>query len=161
MEIRRSRLRRGEIIAGASAVLLVAFMFALPWYDEGRAGGRHRINGWQGLLHVRWLLLVTILAALALAYFQAARRAPAIPVTLSVIVTVLALLSAIVLIYKVLINPPGAHGPVDVEVGAYLGLASTAAMLYGGFASMRREGISSRDAPAEIEVVALERPGGS
>lgn len=40
---------------------------------------------------MRWLLLLTVGCALALIYFQAARRAPAVPVTLSALVTVLAL----------------------------------------------------------------------
>jgi cytochrome bd-type quinol oxidase subunit 2 len=160
MDIRLRRLRRGEVIVGASALLLLVFVFALTWYEQRTVAGEHTFTGWQGLPTARWLLLVTIVAALALVYFQAARRTPAIPVTLSVVVTVLALLTAIALIYKVLINPPGPSS-VDVKVGAYLGLVSSLALLYGGFASMRREGISSRDAPAEIEVVPLERPGGS
>jgi hypothetical protein len=161
MGIVLSRLRRGEIIAGASAVLMLVFMFALPWYEERTPLGLDTFNGWDGITHVRWLLVVTIAVALALVYFQATRPAPAIPVTLSVILTVLALLSTVVLIYKVLINVPGPDAYVHVKVGAYLGLASALTMLYGAFLSMREEGISPRDAPTEIETIRPQGSGGS
>ena len=157
MRIDISRLRPGEIIAGAAAVLLLVLMFAVPWYRVKATS----INGWDSLTDLRWLLIVTIIAALALAYFQATRRPPAIPVNLSVIVTVLGLLSSLALIYRVLINVPGSDSVVDARVGAYLGLVSALAILYGGFASMRQEGIAPQDAPAEIETIRLSEPGGS
>jgi hypothetical protein len=161
MRIDISRLRPGEIIAGAGAVLLLVLMFAVPWYGvkstpsptASSLGVSTSINGWDSLSHLRWLLIVTIIAALALAYFQATRRAPAIPVNLSVIVTVLGLVSSLALIYRVLINVPGSDSVVDARVGAYVGLVSALAILYGGFASMRQEGIAPQDAPAEIETI--------
>ncbi len=163
MDIGISRLRAGEIIAAASAVLLLVFMFALPWYrvksaTSSTVGASTKVDGWQALTHLRWLMVVTIIAALALAYFQATRPAPAIPVALSVIVTVLALLTSLVLVYRVLINVPGSDDLVDARAGAYLGLLAALGILYGGFASMRQEGISPSDAPSEIETV---WPGGS
>jgi Mn2+/Fe2+ NRAMP family transporter len=169
MVIAISRLRPGEIIAGAGAVLLLVLMFAVPWYGvkstltptASTLGVSTSLDGWDSLSDLRWLLIVTIVAALALAYFQATRRAPAIPVSLSVIVTVLGLVSALALIYRVLINVPGSDSVVDARVGAYLGLASTLAILYGGYASMRQEGISPDDAPAEIETIRRGEPGGS
>ncbi len=108
MRIDISRLRPGEIIAGAAAVLLLVLMFAVPWYRVRATS----IDGWDSLTDLRWLLIVTIIAALALAYFQATRRAPAIPVNLSVIVTVLGLVSSLALIYRVLINVPGSDSVV-------------------------------------------------
>lgn len=166
MDIEISRLRPGEIIAAASAVLLLVFMFALPWYGVRSArspsiGVTTNLSGWQGLTHTRWLLVVTIIAALALAYFQTTRPAPAIPVSLSLIVTVLALLTSLVLVYRVLINVPGSDQLVDAKAGAYLGLLSAFGILCGGFASMRQEGISPSDAPTEIETVRLGDTGGS
>jgi hypothetical protein len=169
MGIDISRLRPGEIIAGASAVLLLVLMFAVPWYGVKSTfsstattlGVSTSINGWNSLSHLRWLLLLTIIVTLALAYYQASRQAPAIPVTLSVIVTVLGLLSTLALIYRVLINVPGSNSVVDARVGAYLGLLCAVGILYGGFASMRREGISPQDAPSEIETIRTGQSGGS
>lgn len=159
MDIEISRLRPGEIISGAGGVLLLVVLFAVPWYAvKSPDGGSTTVTGWDALTTLRWLLLVTIVAALALAYFQATRPAPAIPVALSVIVTALGFLSAVALIYRVLINVPGSDSVVDARVGAYLGLATALAILYGGYRSMRQEGISPTDAAADIETI---RPGES
>jgi hypothetical protein len=145
-----SRLRRGEWLVGGGAVVLVVSLFVLPWY-----GSR---NGWHGLETLRWLVLLTVLVALALVWFQATRRAPAIPVSFSAIVTVVGLLNLIALIYRVLINQPGSDDLASLEAGAYVGLVAAIAIVYGGYLSMREEGISERDAPGEIETVSLGPP---
>ncbi len=159
------RLRAGEVIAGASATLLLIFMFALKWYAVsgslsetlGRGLGQPTtFDGWNGLQHLRWLLLVTIVAALALTYFQAARRQPAIPITLSVVVTVLGGLSALALIYRVLINTPAST--LDQRAGAYLGLVATIGIAYGGYKSMRQEGGTD---PAELGIEKVRLQNGS
>jgi hypothetical protein len=49
----------------------------------------------------------------------------------------------------VLINPPASE-----QTGAVLGLISAIGLAYGGFLSLREEGISRRDAPSEIPLVA-------
>jgi hypothetical protein len=162
MDIEISRLRPGEIISGAGGVLLLVLLFGVPWYGVKSTVGRTTtITGWDALTTLRWLLLVTIVVAVALAYFQATRSAPAIPVTLSVILTALGLLSSLALIYRVLINVPGSDSVVDAKVGAYLGLAVALAILYGGYTSLRREGISPEDAPTEIETIRPGESGGS
>jgi hypothetical protein len=148
MDLDPARLRRGELLAGVGAVLLLVFMLAGKWYGHGA----HARTGWEALTTLRWLLVVTIAAAFALVLAQIARRAPAIPVTLSLVVSLLGLLSVLALIYRVLINAP-AHE----QAGAFLGLASALALAYGGFLSLREEGIARRDAPSDIPVV---RPGG-
>jgi hypothetical protein len=147
MDLDPGRLRRGELLAGTGAVLLLVFLLAGKWYGHG--GGAR--TGWEGLISLRWLLVVTIAAALALVAAQVTRRSPAIPVTLSLVVAVLGLITVLALIYRVLINPP-AHE----QAGAYLGLLSAIGLAYGGYLSLREEGIARRDAPSEIPVV---RPG--
>ena len=143
MDFDPSRLRRGELLAGAGAVLLLAFMLAGKW------AGSH--SGWAALTSLRWLIAVTIAAALGLLLLQTTRRAPAVPVTMSLIVAVLGVITVVALIYRVLINPPA-----EQHAAAYLGLISAIALAYGGYLSMREEGIARRDAPREIPVV---RPG--
>ena len=103
------------MLAGASAVLLAVFMWRkVVRHRTGNGGSR---TGWQALTDLRWLLLVTIIAAVALVLAQARRRAPAIPVTMSLVVMLLGLISVVALIYRVLIN--AARAPAG---GAYLGL---------------------------------------
>jgi hypothetical protein len=169
MDVDPSRLRRGEIIVGAASVVLLASMFVLEWYGltaqlrptAASLGSSTSVNGWDALTNVRWLMLLTIACGLALVYVQAARRAPAIPVTLSVLVTVLGLITVLVLIYRVLINEPGNDAVVEQEAGAFVGLASAIAIVIGGYLSMRDEGIADKDAPADIETVSMGPAGGS
>ncbi|HYB27412.1 MAG TPA: hypothetical protein VEF89_12405 [Solirubrobacteraceae bacterium] len=148
MDFHPSRLRRGEVLAAVGAVLLLVFLLVGKWYGHAS----HSPTGWEALTVLRWLLAVTIACAFALAITQATRRAPAVPAALSVIVTVLGLITVLALIYRVLINPPAHQQAI-----AYLGLLSAIALAYGGYLSMRQEGISRRDAPADIPVI---RPGG-
>lgn len=152
---------------GASAIVLLASMFGLDWYGltgalaptAARLGLATTVTGWDGLAHLRWLILLTGVTGLALVYFQATRRAPAVPASLSVIVTVLSVLTSITLLYRVLINPPGANNLVSQKPGAFVGLVSAIALAYGGYRSMRQEGLAARDAPAEIETVRLRGDG--
>jgi hypothetical protein len=162
MEFDPSRLRRGELIVGASAVALLACMLVLPWYGLSGAAGRTAqalglptsLTGWRALTDLRWLMLVTIALALALVVLQATQRAPALPVTMSVIVTVFGSITVIALVYRVLINPPG-DSFLSPKAGAYLGLISALGIAYGGYASMRQEGLSAKDVRTDIPAVKL------
>src|SRR5437588_9653668 len=138
-----SRLRRGEWIVGAGSVVLLASVLLLPWF-----GGSDPNGGWNALNHSRWLVVVTLVLAGALLFFQVTRRAPAIPVTLSVFVAIFGGLTAAWLILRVGIDPPGGR-----KVGGWIGLAGALAIAYGGTSSMRREGISPKDAPHVVPTV--------
>ncbi len=142
------RLRPAEWIVALSAVALVLLLVLAKWY--GSAGSS--VTGWHALTITRWLVLVTAAVALALAYFQAARRAPAVPVSLSVVLTPLSLLTFIVLLVRVAIVAPAPGHP---RAGAFVGLASSAVLMVGAYLSMRTEGIDQRDGPREIELVTL------
>jgi hypothetical protein len=156
-----SRLRRGELIAGGGAVVLVLALFVLPFYGVtstfaptlASESQPTSFDGWNSMAEIRWLVLVASLVAFALVWFQATRRAPAIPVTASVFVTLLGLLTALALVWRLLIDPPG--GVLEVRYGGYLALAASLAMFYGGYRSMRQEGLSERDARTDVETVRL------
>ncbi len=147
MDFEPSRLRRGEMLAGASAVLLAIFMVGGKWYaSAGSTAGS--VTGWQALTDLRWLLLVAILAAVGLVFTQASRRAPAVPVTMSLIVMLLGIVAVVALIYRVLINPPP-----HLQAGAYLGLLSALGIAVGGYLSLRQEGVAHWDEPRDIPIV--------
>jgi hypothetical protein len=147
MRFQPSRLRGGEFVAGAGAVILLLLMFLTPWYglsgELGRTpsalGASTSVNAWNSLSVLRWLMLLTILAGIALAVLQGTQRAPALPVTLSVIATVLGALTVLALIYRVLINVPGPDSTLDAQAGAYLGLIAAGLLTGGGFRSLRVE----------------------
>jgi hypothetical protein len=146
MDFKPARLRRGEIVAGTGGLALLVFLFALPWLS---AGSGHTSTGWSGLPTLRWLIIVSALTAVALAFTQATRSAPAIPVTLSVFVTVLGGLTAILLIIRLLTTGSG------LQVGAWLGLLAAIVITVGGFLSMREEDGYRTGPEHPIETISL------
>ena len=157
-----SRLRRGELIVGASAAVLLVSMFAVDWYGpSGPLELPRSVNAWQGLSNLRWLLLLTVAAGWTLVALQGMRRAPALPVSVNVLLIVLSLVTALALVYRVLVNPPGPNSLIDQKAGAYVGLASLIVLLYGSYRSLRQEGVAESDGPGAIETVRLGRAPGS
>ena len=140
------------MLAGASAVLLADLHGRGESGTARRRGTAARVTGWQALTDLRWLLLVTIVAAVALVFMQATRRAPAIPVTLSLIVMLLGLVTVVALIYRVLINPAAAPAGGRLPRPAVARSGSRAAAT----CSLRQEGIARRDERRDIPIV---RPG--
>lgn len=151
-----SRLRRGEKIAAAAAVLLFILMF-FDWYSVSVSAGpfgHFSVGGsaWQSFDFLDIYLFLVILAAIGLAVVTATERSPALPVTVSVIVTALAALGTLLVLYR-LIDTPIGDVPDGVDVGrtvwAFLGLVAVAAITYGGYLSMRDEGTSLSDVKAQ------------
>lgn len=157
-----SRLRWPEWVVGSGGLVLLVALLLMPWYTlilvSGPPGPRYfttrSVDGWHGLTHARWLALLTVLAALAVVIFQARERAPAIPIAITVIAVPLAGVTLVWLIVRVLISPPGGR-----EIGGWIGLLATAAVAYGGYRSIRLEGIAERDAPVEIPTVTVGERG--
>lgn len=149
-----ARLRRGEVLAGASGAALLVVLWAVPWFTARSAAGVDaNLDGWHALPILRWLILVTALTAVALLIAQATRRAPAVPVTLSVIVTALGLLSLLALVIRVPTADP------TPQVGAFLGLAGALLVVVAGFLSLRDEAgwVPSTEHP--VQRVALRSSG--
>jgi hypothetical protein len=71
-------------------------------------------------------------------------------------VLVVGAITVLALVYRVLINPP-AHQ----HAAAFLGLLSAVGLAYGGYLSLREEGIARRDTPRDIPVVRPGRQNGS
>src|SRR5688572_2546463 len=153
-----SKLRTGELIAGISGVLLLITIFLFDWYGVGGAIGEFAsaagvdtgVNAWNALDIVRFLLILTALAGIGLAVLGATGRSVALPVAASVIVTVLGILTALLVLYRI-INQPGPNDVVDVKFGAFLGLLFTAGVAAGGFMAMADEGTSLGDAARQAQ----------
>jgi hypothetical protein len=150
MESEPPHLRRGEVLAGASAVALLVFLFALNWLTVGG----HNRHGWEAIPVLRWPLLVTAVVALMLTFTQATRSGPGLPVSLSVIVTVLGALSTLLLIIRLLTTSAG------LCAGALLGLVAVIGIMVGGFDSLRREQGWIPGPEHPIETVPLSSSGG-
>jgi hypothetical protein len=114
------------------------------------------VLGWGRRRHfpvLRWLLVTTGIGGVALTYFQATRRAPALPVALSVLVTVLGGGSTIGLIVRIVAG--SRRGPPPPP-GAYVALAGAAAAAAGGYASMRQEAGTDPRALGPLETITLQ-----
>lgn len=129
MSVDISRLRAGEVAAGLSGGALL-----LSWARRREA----RV--------LRWLSLLTGISALALPYAQSTRRAPALPVALSAVVTALGGVTAAGLLRRVIFS----HGATLSGLFAALGVAA------GGYASMRQESGADLAELGELETITLE-----
>ena len=129
-----SRLRRGEIIATVSAVVLAVLVFLVPWFSFATSGGGHtHADAWNSLPVLRWLILATAVMGLLEGYLQATRSAPAMPVALDVPLVTLGAITTVALLIRVL---TGEGSPL---AGAVLGLVATAVLTAGAFLSLRQE----------------------
>ena len=161
MGLDAGRVRRGELIAASGGVLLFAALFLLPCFGVREPAGRlasasaaasavvASLDGWNSLTTTRWILLVTIAAAVTLVILTASQRAPAVPVTASLFTCLLGILSSLVLLYRVI-----DHAGLAARAGVYVGLVGALAVGYGGYVSLRTEGSSFGD-PRSIEIVPL------
>src|SRR3954466_11428872 len=146
-----SKLRTGELIAGICGVLLLIVMF-FSWYGVGGAAGSilsaanidTTVNAWKAFDFIDLVLFVTALVAIGAAVLAASGRSVALPVAASVIVTVLGIIVALLVFYRI-INQPGPNDVVDVKFGAYLGFLVCLGIAVGGFLSMADEGTSLGD----------------
>jgi ABC-type transport system involved in multi-copper enzyme maturation permease subunit len=155
------RLVRGGLrIAAVGAVLLFVFLFFFDWYTVGGALGaladkvgvsKPSVNGWHAHADLRWLMLLTIIGALALAGMAAAGRKVSMAISPSAILTALAGLTTILVAYRVIINGPGPDDLISTQIGAWLGLASLAVVTVGSYLSMKEEGVSFSDAGEQVQ----------
>jgi hypothetical protein len=138
------RVRVGELVSAASALLLLVLMFATKWYgvagvpdpSAARPAISSAENGWNGLTVVRWVLLATILVALGSVFLHASQRRHGTKTDTSRWVATLGSLISGLLIYRVLIVLPEANQVIDQKLGAVLGVLCALGVALGGFESI-------------------------
>jgi hypothetical protein len=153
-----NRLRQGEQIAAIAAIVLLLDMFVFKWFGLEFSGGAGALgfsvegskNAFGSMDVISWILLITVIATLAMAYLRASDTEVDLPVT--TIVVVLGALSTLLILYR-LISPPdfGADSLPDGvdhtrKIGAYIGLIAAAVLTYGAWRTMQDEGTSFQDA---------------
>jgi hypothetical protein len=129
------RVRAGELVAGAAAVVLLASMF-LGWYSV--SGRDDSLTAWGAFSVVDILLALVALLGIALALSEVIGRGPTLPVALAVITTTLSLAGTLLLAYRIL-NQPGPNDQISVQLGAYLGLAASLGVFLGAWLSLSDE----------------------
>ena len=151
---RRLRLREGALIAAGSALALLVLMFAAKWYGVDEIPGRvatrtqvtHAINAWHALSLVRWLMLATIVVAVGSVLLHGSQRSHGSKTNTGPLVAVLGVITAVVLIDRVLIDLPSSNAVVDQKLGAILGLLAAIGIAIGGYESMLEERARSKRA---------------
>jgi hypothetical protein len=149
----------GEQVAGIAGLALILTMFLFAWYGVDVPG----VNGFDAFdAFGDWFNIILVFAAFAgmeLAVFGAGSER--MPVSLSVVTTVLGGISTIILLIYI-ISPPGiptfgeAAPEIDLsrEFGVFLGLVELVALTVGGYMTMQEEGVSFGSAADR-----LSRPG--
>jgi hypothetical protein len=140
------------VIAAVAAVLLLILMFAAKWYGVAGVPGTSAHaqavtteNAWSSMSAVRWVMLLAIIAAvtsLLIHLMHVSRNTIAL---IRLAVALLGSLTALLLTYRVLINPPSPSDVVDQKLGAVLGLVCAYGIAVGGFESIREQRARARD----------------
>jgi hypothetical protein len=154
------RLSPGEQLAGVAGLVLILVMFLFAWFaiDLPNVNGFDAFDAFSDWVNI--ILVFAAFAGMSLAVFGGG--VSRLPVSLSVLTTVLGAVAAlIILIY--LISPPGVptFGEAAVEVdlgrkiGVWLGLISAIGVAAGGYIARQEEGISFGDAADRLS----DRPG--
>lgn len=140
--MRLARLRSGELIALAGGVALAVLSF-LPWYSTPTGD----VDAWQAFTVTDVLMVVAIVPALALAVANVFERSAALPVTIEVSATVLALPACVAIAIRLLDKPDHATA---LRPASWLSLIAALAILAGAWQAMRDEH-SDLYQPAEPE----------
>ena len=142
----RAALTHGELIAAASALLLLILMSATEWYSvagiPGTSAHAQAVttqNAWTALTVVRWLMLLTIVSAFAAVAVHVVRASATAVALARLAVTALGSLTALLVTYRVLIDLPSPADVVDQKLGAVLGVVCAYGIAVGGFESIREQ----------------------
>ena len=152
------KLDAGEIVAGVAGIALIASMALLDWFGVDVPPGTEPIAGFDAFRAfdvVDIVLLLLALAAIALPVTSLFATRTDVPISLSALLTLAAILATLVLGYRMIDTPDlsGDRFALDrppfnigfettVEAGAFVGLAATIAIAVGGWLTMRDDGTS-------------------
>jgi hypothetical protein len=158
-----SRLRFGDLIAGASAVLLFIFML-FDWYTVSVEGFGRSIDlgggsAWEAFDIGDIFLLLVILATLAIVVMRALGQEPAgLPLPLSTIVLIIGGLASLYILFRLIVTPFDVPDGVDVGrgIGIFLGFIAALGITAGAFLSARERG----EALPGVGAVGAGAPGG-
>jgi hypothetical protein len=146
-----ARAPAGELLSAVSALLLLALMFALKWYGvvalphaARRSGVQSASSAWNQLSDVRWMMLLTVLVTLGSVTIHLTQRSHGSQSDTSAVITLVAAVTAALLVYRVLIALPSPTYVVDAKIGAYLGLLAAVGVMIGGFQSFRARSLARR-----------------
>jgi hypothetical protein len=150
---------RGVIVAGVSGLLLLLIMNIPDWfgikYGAQVVAVPSEVTGdaWVSYGFTDVVLLVTSLAAIALALLAVTRGPAGLPAAAIAVVTGLGIVSVALIVISI-ISPPDVGSSVDVsgpgiehsrKIGVWLGAIAAAGVAVGGYMAMHEERTSLGD----------------
>lgn len=137
----RSRISFGEMIAGASGILLFIFMF-IGWFGPERAPGS--LSAWSSFSFIDILLFLACVVAVALPALRAAGAMPAgLPASPGQIAAIAGAVAFLLILFRLLVPPDFGLLQLDREIGVYLGLIAAAGIAVGGYVAARERASGS------------------
>ena len=162
MPVDTTKLRFGDMIAGASAVLLFLFTF-LRWFKATGPGGDDDVpdalkdlisfNAWEAMPFLTFILLLCIVAVIAVVVIRATSTQVNLPVPLGTVILAAGALALLIILFRLLLTPDPSisflgqdfnvkdnDGEVGRSYGIFLALLAAIGILAGGFLSSRERG---------------------
>jgi hypothetical protein len=142
-----SRLRTGEIVAGIGGVALFVFLF-FDWFGggaevsgsvlNGTATLSHPgISGWDALVDLPgFLIILSGVAGIALAYLAAAGQRVNIPVRRGATTALLGTLAVLLILWRMFAGSP------TLKIGVFLGLGAAIAITAGALMALGEDGFT-------------------
>ncbi len=140
-----SRLRTGEIVAGIGGVALFVFLF-FDWFGGGAEVSGSLVNGtatlshpgisgWDALTDLPgFLIILSGVSGIALAYLAAAGQRVNIPVRRGAITALLGVLAVLLILWRMFAGSP------TLKIGVFLGLAAAFAITAGALIALGEDG---------------------
>jgi hypothetical protein len=140
-----SRLRTGEIVAGIGGAALFVFLF-FDWFGGGAEVTGNVVNGtatlshpgisgWDALTDLPgFLIILSGVAGIALAYLAAAGQRVNIPVRRGAITALLGALAVLLILWRMFAGSP------TLKIGVFLGLAAAIAITAGALMALGEDG---------------------
>ncbi len=140
-----SRLRTGELVAGIGGVALFVFLF-FDWFGGGAEVSGSLVNGtatlshpgisgWDALTDLPgFLIILSGVSGIALAYLAAAGQRVNIPVRRGAITALLGALAVLLILWRMFAGSP------TLKIGVILGLAAAIAITAGALMALGEDG---------------------
>jgi hypothetical protein len=125
--MRPSRIRPGELAAGACGLLLLVALF-VPWFE--------RATAWEAFTVVDFLLATVAAAAVALPVISASNSKPDAPISAAALTALGGIVASILVLYR-LLDP---LGDGSRRAGLYLGAAAALGIAATAWRAMSDEG---------------------
>ncbi len=156
-----ARLRFGDWVMGIGGLAVLVVML-IDWYevpnlvlrgDIELTTGDVGLNAWESFAVNDVILALAAVMALTAVVLTVAQPTAAVPLALSSLTTLVAIVALVLVTIRVIWTPDLEGVDTDRTTGAWLGLVATATLAAGCLASIRDERLPRPDNPVEPRLV--------